>query len=110
MKNKNIKELLTAYLDNEIKSQEELNNIKSEIEKDPSLEFDLKAESLTKKLINKKAFKNATPDKLKKDIAKKLSGRGVIPAKKPSFTSKIYSQRFITYSTAGIVLLALLLL
>ena len=107
---KNIKELITAYLDNEIKGQEELKDFKDEIEKDPTLEFDLKAESLTKRLARKKGITKGTPDRTKKHILEKLSREKVIRAKKNSFVSRIYSQRFIAYSTVGIVLLALILL
>jgi hypothetical protein len=107
---RNIKELITAYLDNEIKSQEELSNFKTEIEKDPTLDFDLKTESLTKRLVNRKGIVKGTPDRIKKDILEKLSKERVIPAKKSSLASRIYSQRFIAYSTAGIILLALVLL
>ena len=109
-KKKNIKELITAYLDNEIKSQEELKEFKTEIEKDSTLEFDLKTESLTKRLANKKGIIKRTPDKTKKNILERLSREKVIQAKKNSLVSRIYSQRFIAYSTAGIILLALVLL
>ena len=107
---KNIKELITAYLDNEIKSQDELKNFKTEIEKDPTLEFDLKAESLTKRIVNRKGIIKRTPDRTKENIVEKLSRERVINAKKNSLVSRIYSQRFIAYSTVGIILLALVLL
>ena len=109
MENKNTKELISAYLDNEIKSQEELNAFKEEIESDPSLEFDLKSELLTKRIV-KKTVKKTTPAKVKRDIVERLSRERVTPVKRNSLVAKIYSQRFITYSTVGIVLLALLLL
>ena len=109
-KKKNIKELITAYLDNEIKGQEELKNFKTEIEKDPTLEFDLKAESLTKRLVNKKGIIKRTPDRTKKDILERLSRERIIQVKKSSLVARIYSQRFIAYSTVGIILLALVLL
>lgn len=107
---KNIKELITAYLDNELKSQEELNDFRREIEKDPSFEFDLKTEALTKKLINKKAVNRVTPDKIKRNIREKISREQIIRVRKNPLISKIYSPKFISYSTVGIIILALLLL
>ena len=107
---KNIKELITAYLDNEIKNQEELKNFKSEIERDPALEFDLKSEALTKRLLNRKGINKGTPFKTKNEIQETLSKESLKPTLKGSLASRIYSQRFITYSTAAIILLALVLL
>jgi hypothetical protein len=110
MGNKKNKEFITAYLDNQLKNQEELNNFKKELEKDPSLEFDLNTESLTKKILADKLSVNKTPDHIKSKILKDISGESAASKNKNAFVSKIYSQRFITYSTVGIILLALILL
>ena len=111
MKSKdNIKELITSYLDNEIKNQEELNNLKSEIDKNPEIDFDLKTEALTKRLVSRKGAVKKTPGNIKKDILEKLSKEKKSSIQKVSITSGIYSQKFITYSTVGIILLAFILL
>lgn len=110
MENKKNREFITAYLDNELKSQEELNNFKKELERDPSLEFDVNTESLTKKMLANKLRINKTPDNIKRKILKNLSVERTASKNKSVLVSKIYSQRFITFSTVGIILLALLLL
>jgi len=110
MENKKNKEFITGYLDNELKSQEELNNFKKELERDPSLEFDLNTESLTKRMLADKLSVNKTPDHIKSKILKNISVESAASKNKKVFVSKIYSQRFITYSTVGIILLALILL
>lgn len=110
MENKKNREFITAYLDNELKSQEELNNFKKELERDPSLEFDVNTESLTKKMLANKLRINKTPDNIKRKILKNLSVERTASKNKSALVSKIYSQRFITFSTVGIILLALLLL
>ena len=110
MENKKNREFITAYLDNELKSQEELNNFKKELERDPSLEFDVNTESLTKQMLANKLRINKTPDNIKRKILKNLSVERTASKNKSALVSKIYSQRFITFSTVGIILLALLLL
>lgn len=110
MEKKKNKELITAYLDNELKSREDLNIYKEQIEKDPSLEFDLKTESLTKELLSRKRTNKKTPDGIRKVILKRLSEENTKSIGNSLIASKIYSRRFITYSTAGIILLAMLLL
>jgi hypothetical protein len=110
MENKRNKDFITAYLDNELKNQAELNNFKKELEKDPSLEFDLNAESLTKKMLTNKLRINNTPDNIKRKILKNLSIESIASKNKNALVSRIYSKRFITFSTVGIILLALLLL
>jgi hypothetical protein len=110
MGNKKNKEFITAYLDNQLKNQEELNNFKKELERDPSLEFDLNTESLTKRMLADKLNVNKTPDHIKSKILKNISSESAVSKNKKVFVSKIYSQRFITYSTVGIILLALILL
>jgi hypothetical protein len=110
MENKKNREFITAYVDNELKNKEELNAFKKELERDPSLEFDLNAESLTKKMLSDKLSVNKTPDHIKGKILKNISAESAASKNKNLFVSKIYSQRFITYSTVGIILLALILL
>ncbi len=110
MQNKKNKELITAYLDNELKSQEELNSYKMQINDDPSLQFDLKAESLTKELLKKKVTRKPTPNGIKNNILNKLSKENNSLVGNSSLVSKIYSKKFISYSTMGIILLAVLLL
>jgi hypothetical protein len=110
MENKKNKEFITAYLDNELKSREELNNFKKELEKDPSLKFDLDTEALTKKVLAGKLLLHKTPNRVKNKILGKLSIETEALENRKTLVSKIYSQRFIAYSTVGIILLALILL
>ncbi len=110
MKNKFTEELITAYLDNEIKDAEELRKFQSMLSEDPSLDFDIKAAAMTKELVKKKNLRKNAPGRLRENILKNISEASALRGKRNFISAKIYSQKFIAYSTAGVILIAVLLL
>ncbi|HKI77692.1 MAG TPA: hypothetical protein VKA26_04045 [Ignavibacteriaceae bacterium] len=110
MKNKKHEELLTAFIDNELKSQEELRAFEEALKEDPSLEFDLKAESLTKNILKNRSVRDKMPGKRKEGILRALAAERISTQKKFTFKENIYNRKFIGFSTAAVILIAIILL
>lgn len=111
MKKEKIKELITAYIDNEIKDQDELRKFQDELANNPGIDFDIKSELATKKLAGKKFIRNNIPYSVKDEIHRKiLAERSVTATTTNTFIRSLESGAFIKFSTVLVVLLALILL
>src|SRR3989304_8614460 len=110
MKKGKIKELITAYIDNEIKDQDELCKFQSELQKNPEIDFDLKSELFTKNLAREKFIRNKIPTSVQDQIHKKiLDGKNKTASVNP-FLRNLESGTFIKFSSALVIFLALILL
>lgn len=110
MKDDKNKTLVTAYIDSQLKSPEELRLFKKILQDDPSLEFDLNSELLTKKILKNKYSRKNMPDGRREELLEALRKENVKIAQRNSFKESFTSRRFISYSTAAVIILAFVLL
>ena len=106
------KTIVTAYVDNQLKSPEELRLFEKSLKEDPSLKFDLEAESLVKNTLHKRFNNTKIDDNLRRKILHSINDETEKSSRKFSsaFRQSIYSRRFIAYSTAAVILIAFVLL
>jgi len=110
MKEVKNKILVTAYVDNQLKSAEELRMFEKALREDPSLDFDLNAELLTKKILKNKYSRKNLPDGKREELISLILRENVRIAQKKSFKEKLYSPRYISFATAAVIMLAFVLL
>lgn len=89
MKDEKNKILVTAYVDNQLKSPEELRLFEKALKEDPSLEFDLSAELLTKKILRNKYSRKNLPDGRREELISAILKENVKIAQK-SLSGKIF--------------------
>lgn len=110
MKNDETKILTTAYVDNELKNKEELRQFEKALKEDPSLNFDLSAEIITKNILRSKFSGSKTPDGTRKKLLNAINRKNSESSRKNLFKENIYSGKFIMYGTAAVILIAFVLL
>ncbi len=101
-------ELLTAFVDGEVNDPVLLKELESLIESDKDAAFNFHVQSLMKKIVQEKiGFINA-PEKLNKRVKRKLLSETAPPVE--NNLRGIFSKPYLTYATAAVILLAVILI
>ncbi|QQS37316.1 MAG: hypothetical protein IPM56_05000 [Ignavibacteriales bacterium] len=101
-------ELLTSLVDGEISDQQLENELKTLIETDSTAAYDYKVQLLIKNLVKMNMGFVQAPERLHKKINRRLL-RETTPANDPALTL-IFTPSFMTYATAAVIVLAIILI
>lgn len=107
-------DLITAYVDNEIKDEKLLNEISQKIQSDPNLRYEFEVQSLCKRIVKNKVTKVTAPSYLKEKIISEIK-----PAEAKKETQKELKRNFLydifykpsfSFATALVIVVAIVLI
>jgi hypothetical protein len=103
------KDLITAYVDNEIKDSLVVNQVKNNIENDEVFASEYIVQSFCKRIVKDKVQKNSAPDYLYKRILDEIKPKETASKKNNNFIFDIFYKPSFSFATAIIIVIAFLL-
>lgn len=106
------KELITAFVDNEIKDASLKNEIKHLIDTDDEFRFEFQVQSLVKRIAKEKYKRTSAPEHLRIRILNQIAPEQKIakPQKEASFWAGLFSKPAFSFATAIIVVVSVILI
>jgi hypothetical protein len=104
------KDIITAFVDGEIKDENLYNDILAKIESDKEFAIDFKMQSLIKYICKEKVVFQTTPDKVRKKILKSLRPKQSLLDINSNFLTNLFEKPAFSFATAFVVILAIVLI
>lgn len=106
------KELITAFVDNEIRDAKLQDEIKHLIDTDEEYRYEYQLQSLVKRIAKEKYKRSAAPEHLKIRILNQIAPEDVKvkPQKETSFWAGLFSRPAFSFATAIIVVISVVLI
>lgn len=104
------KELITAFVDNEIKDKIEKDEIWNAIKSDKDLEIEYKIQFLVKNLIREKVKVKPTPEDIRAKILKSIRSEEIKTVKNKFFLGDFFGRPAFTFATAVVIIFAVILI
>lgn len=110
------KELVTAYLDNELRDESLKDEIKHLIDADPEYKFEYRIQHLVKKIVKEKYKRQQAPEHLKRRILNQIESEISIQSPKEpslkgtSFWAGLFSKPAFSFATAIIIVISIILI
>lgn len=110
------KELITAYLDNELRDESLKDEIKHLIDADPEYKFEYQIQNLVKRIAQEKYKRQQAPEHLKRRILNQIATEiNVQPPKESSskgisFWAGLFSKPAFSFATAIIIVISIILI
>ncbi|MFN3695143.1 MAG: hypothetical protein ACK4UV_09045, partial [Ignavibacterium sp.] len=106
------KELITAFVDNEIKDASLKNEIKHLIDTDEEFKLEYQVQSLVKRIAKEKYKRTSAPEHLRIRILNKIAPDQKIakPQKETSFWAGLFSKPAFSFATAIIIVISVVLI
>jgi len=102
--------MISAYIDGEVKDEQVKNEILTKIQNDKDFEIDYRVQSLVKSLIKEKVVYQQTPAKVRAKILKSIGSGTKIQSEKKSFFADLFEKPSFSFATAFVVILAIALI
>lgn len=103
-------DMVSAYIDGEIKDELLEKEILSRINKDRDFEIEYRVHSLVKNLIKEKVVYQQTPVKVRAKILKSIGSTKEVHSEKKSFFADLFEKPSFSFATAFVVVLAIVLI
>jgi hypothetical protein len=103
-------ELITAYVDNEIKDENLLNQITEKIQSDFNLKYEFEVQSLCKNIVKQKLPPVKAPDYLKQRILSEIKPRESSFKKKTNFLLNLIARPSFSFATAIVIVASIILI
>lgn len=109
-------ELITAYLDNEIRDESLKKEIKHLIDVDPDYKFEYQIQNLVKRIAQEKYKRQPAPEHLKRRILNQIASEITVQspkessAKQVSFWAGLISKPAFSFATAIIIVISIILI
>lgn len=103
-------ELITAYVDNEIKDEKLLNEVSQKIQSDFNLRYEFEVQSLCKRIVKNKVSKVAAPSYLKEKIISEIKPKEAQKEQKRNFLFDIFYKPSFSFATALVIVVAIVLI
>lgn len=110
------KELITAYLDNELRDESLKDEIKHLIDSDPEYKFEYQIQNLVKKIAQEKYKRQQAPEHLKRRILNQIESEINVQSpktsssKRVSFLAGLFSKPAFSFATAIIIVISIILI
>lgn len=110
------KELITAYLDNELRDESLKDEIKQLIDVDPEYKYEYQVQNLVKRIAQEKYKRQQAPEHLKRRILNQITSEiSVQSSKTPSlkgvsFWAGLFSKPAFSFATAIIIIMSVVLI
>lgn len=110
------KELVTAYLDNELRDESLKDEIKHLIDADPEYKFEYQIQHLVKKIVKEKYKRQQAPEHLKRRILNQIESEISIQSPKESslkgtsYWAGLFSKPAFSFATAIIIVISITLI
>lgn len=110
------KELITAYLDNELRDESLKEEIKHLIDVDPEYKFEYQIQSFVKRIAQEKYKRQQAPEHLKRRILNQIASEISIQSpkesssKEVSFWAGLFSKPAFSFATALIIVISIILI
>lgn len=106
------KELITAFVDNEIKDASLKNEIKHLIDTDDEFRFEYQVQSLVKRIAKEKYKRTSAPEHLRIRILNQIAPEQKIakPQQEASFWAGLFSKPAFSFATAIIIVISVVLI
>lgn len=103
-------DMISAYIDGEIKDEQVKQEILTKIQNDKDFEIEYRVQSLVKNLIKEKVVYQQTPAKVRAKILKSIGSGTKIQSEKKSFFTDLFEKPSFSFATAFAVILAIALI
>lgn len=110
------KELITAYLDNELRDESLKDEIKHLIDADPEYKFEYQIQNLVKRIAQEKYKRQQAPEHLKRRILNQIATEINVQSPKESsskgisFWAGLFSKPAFSFATAIIIVISIILI
>lgn len=110
------KELITAYLDNELRDESLKDEIKHLIDVDPEYKFEYQIQSFVKRIAQEKYKRQQAPEHLKRRILNQIASEINVQSaktsssKEVSYWARLFSKPAFSFATAIIIVISLILI
>ena len=104
------KDIISAYIDGEVKDELLEKEILSRINTDTDFAIEYRVHSLVKTLVKEKVAFKQTPVKVRAKILKSIGSTTKVQSEKGSFFSDLFEKPSFSFATAFVVILAIALI
>lgn len=104
------KELITAFVDNELREESLRDEIKNLIDSDPEFKLEYQIQTLVKRVASEKYKRVKAPDYLRTRILNEIAPKESKKELKESFWAGLFSKPAFSFATAIIIIVSLILI